>query len=181
MARHFEVVGYDVLGDDTDPTTDVPPPATNTRQLIRLPAKSSWRQGQLAPGVNAPDEGLVPLPMMPLTNSGTFTSTISTITWQGQLQKPFRAERYLCTTVRTGTTAVGRLLGQFFVGTDLQMADITGIDLEVIGAPTAFGTRMTHVQAPPGVLIRIPTALSSGLTSPDTIFATMMFLGRWIH
>jgi hypothetical protein len=177
MARYFEVVG-DVLGDDNDIPAP-PPPQSNGRSMISV-QKPSWRNRQLAPGVNSPDEGLMPLPMTPQTNNGVFTATINQITWQGQLQKPFRAERLLVSSVRTGTSAVGRLLGQFFVGTDLQQAEIQGLDIELIGATTAFGTRMTHVQAPPGVLIRIPVTLSSALTSTDTIFASMMFLGRII-
>lgn len=185
MGRHFEVVGA-VLGDDDDDDVGAAPALMNPRGRpqrihLALPAKADWRRGELAPGVNAPDEGLVPLPLTPQTNGGTFTAAVNTITFQGQLQKPYRAERLLVSTVRTGASAVGRLLGQFFVGTDLQQAEIQGLDLELVGATTAFGTRLTLVQAPPGVLIRIPVVLSSALAGTDTIFASMMFLGRWIH
>jgi len=185
--RHFEVVGS-VLGDDgeeysvigADPVPAVRP-AAGPRRLLSLPHKPDWRKGELAPGVQSHDEGMVPLPMAPQTNGGTFTASINTILFQGQLQKPYRAERLLVGVSRIGTSAVGRLLGQFFVGTDLQQADITGLDIELLGATTAFGTRMTFVQAPPGVLIRVPVTLSSPLSSSDTIYASMQFLGRWIH
>jgi hypothetical protein len=190
--RRFEVVGsvlgedgerYSVVGAELAPTViqTQPPAGGGAQRLLQLPPKPDWRRGELAPGVQAHDEGMVPLPMMPLTNGGTFTASISSIMWQGQLQKPFRAERLLVSVVRTGSSAVGRLLGQFFVGTDLQQADLSGLDIELIGATTAFGTRMTLIQAPPGVLIRVPVTLSSPLTTSDTIYATMMFLGRWIH
>jgi len=185
MPRVFEVVGS-VLGDDDDDVgADAPvlvQPARRGRQVhLALPHKPDWRRGELAPGVNAPDEGLVPLPLTPTSNGGTFTALVNTITFQGQLQKPYRAERLLVSSVRTGASAVGRLLGQIFVGTDLQQAEIQGLDVELVGATTAFGTRLTLVQAPPGVLIRMPIVLSSPLAGTDTIFASMMFLGRWIH
>lgn len=153
------------------------------RRLYRLPPRPSWRAGELAPGVQHPDEGMVPLAMVPQAGSppGTFTATLPSITWQGQLQKPYRAERILATTVRTGTSAVGRCLGQIFVGVDFQGAVVAGFDLELLGAPTAFGTRMTLLQAPPGVLIQVLTTLSIGLTSTDTIYLFLGFLGRIIH
>ncbi len=150
---------------------------------IALPPKPQWRN-QLAPGVIQPDEGMVPLPMTPdsgATVPGTFDSSISKITWSGQLQKPYRAERLLVSVVRNGTSAVGRLLTQFFVGTDLQQAEINGWDAELVGNQGAFGTRLTAKAAEPGVFLRLVVTLSQNVTASDTIFATMMFLGRVIH
>jgi hypothetical protein len=193
MSQHFDVVGdvlggYDVEGDvDGDvlgAATAAATAAIRARRggpMLRLPPKPGWRNSQLAPGVQAPSEGMVPLPLIPQQAGGIFTSAVTNITWQGQLQKPYRAERILVSVVRTGATAVGRLMGQIFVGVDLQQAEISSLDLELIGTPTAFGTRLTLMPAPPGVLLRIPVVLSSGLTAPDTIFASMMFLGRVIH
>lgn len=197
MTHPMEVVGVygdvmgDVMGDvDGDEVVGAAPPHPGHWRhgahhgghrgglVVKRPG---WRGGQLAPGVMAPDEGMVPLGMTPATNNGTFTSTISQITWNGQLQKPYRAERLLVSTVRTGTTAVGRLLGQFFVGVDLNMATIQGVDIELYGAVTAFGTRLTLLQAPPGVIITVPVTLSSALTNPDTIFATIQWSGRIVH
>lgn len=183
----FEVVGDvlgDVLGDmDGDVDGEVIGAVTSKGKLLRLPPKPGWRSGQLAPGVMSPQEGLIPLPMTAQAGSppGTFVATLSAITFQGQLQKPFRGERVLVSVVRTGATAVGRLLTQIFVGTDLQQAEVTGFDIELIGVATAFGTRLTLMQAPPGVLIRMLITLSAGLTAPDTIFASMLVLGRVIH
>jgi hypothetical protein len=139
--------------------------------------KPNWRQSQLAPGVIAPDQGLLPLPM----GNFTFALAAQTNTFQGQLQKPFRGERLLVSTVRTGTSAVGRLLGQIFVGTDLSALDIAPVDLEQIGSPQAFGVRLTMKPAQPGVFIRIVTTLSSAIASTDTIFASVQLLGRNVH
>jgi hypothetical protein len=145
-----------------------------------IPDRPEWR-AQMAPGVIMPDEGMVPLPMAPQANNGFFSATFPQITFQGQLQKPFRAERLLVSTVRTGPSAVGRLLAQLFVGTDLQGGDITQWDAELIGQADAFGTRLTTKAAEPGVLIRMIVALSNSLTGTDTIFATMNWLGRIVH
>lgn len=191
--RHFDVVGEDddvegdVMGDvmgysqvvgydDNGYPIVVGKSARPRGGTIRV-QKPQWRGSQVAPGVIAPDQGLLPLPM----GNFTFTATAQTNTFQGQLQKPFRGERLLVTTVRTGATAVSRLLGQPFVGTDLALLDITPIDIEQIGAGNAFGVRLTMKPAQPGVFIRIVTALSSALTGTDTIFASVQLLGRLVH
>ena len=146
------------------------------RPMVAL-QKPGWRQGQLAPGVIAPDQGLLPLPM----GNFTFNLANQTFTFQGQVQKPFRGERLLVTTVRTGTTAVGRILGQMFVGSDLAALDVPPVDIEQIGQPTAFGVRLTMKPAQPGVFIRIVCSLSSALAGTDTIFTSVQLLGRNIH
>lgn len=186
---NFDVVGHDLDGDPiyaNDLQGEVLGSEVMGRsrkhRLARIPQKADWRN-QLAPGVIMPDEGMVPLTLTGNAGSpaGTFTATTQSITFQGQLQKPYRAERLLCSTVRTGATAVGRLLTQLFVGTDLQQAEISGWDAELIGAATAFGTRLTCKAAEPGVFIRAVITLSSALTGTDTIFANLTFLGRVIH
>lgn len=207
MSRHFEVIG-DVMGegDDDEVQGDVmgyagpmgdyeggaevvgydgngyPIVVGKGRSRRRRGptvqlAKPAWRNSQLAPGVIAPDQGLLPLPM----GNVTLTLTEQTYTFQGQVQKPFRGERLLVTTVRTGTSAVGRLLGQIFVGSDLAALDVPPVDLEQIGSPQAFGVRLTMKPAQPGVFIRIVTQLSSALAGADTIFATVQLLGRNVH
>lgn len=191
--RHFEVVGDDeidgdvmgdvmgnaeVVGYDDEGYPIVVGARSRRRGVSRVQVqRPNWRNGQLAPGVIAPDQGMLPLPM----GNFTFALAAQTFTFQGQLQKPFRGERLLVTTVRTGTTAVGRLLGQIFVGTDLSALDIAPVDLEQIGAPGAFGVRLTMKPAQPGVFIRIVTTLSSPLTTTDTIFASVQLLGRNVH
>ncbi len=177
----FEVIGHDVEGNEI--LGEVMGAAHHRGRMMRIPNKPNWRD-QLAPGVIQPDEGMVPLPMTAQAGSpaGTFISTLSQITWQGQLQKPFRAERLLVSVVRTGTDATGRLLTQLFVGTDLQGAEIAGWDAELIGQAGAFGTRLTTKAAEPGVQIRLIVTLSSAMTlTTSSIFATFLFLGRVIH
>lgn len=139
--------------------------------------KPGWRRSQLAPGVIAPDQGLLTLPM----GTFTFTATAQTNTFQGQVQKPFRGERWLIRVVRTGTTATGTLLSQLFVGTDLSQLDVAPVDLEALANPNAFGVRLTMKPAQPGVIIRAVTTLSVVLTTTDTIQVTLQLLGRNIH
>jgi hypothetical protein len=180
MTRHFEVVGYDeIVGDEMDGEIMGAAPAPAHR-LHRLPPKPGWR-AQLAPGVIQPDEGMIPLPLVGNGGTNTFTATLQVITFQGTLQKPFRGERVLVSTVRVGTTAVGRLITLIFVGTDLQLADINGIDIELVGQAGAFGTRLTMKAAEPGVLIRMQSTLTPAVTGTDTVQTQIMLLGRVVH
>jgi hypothetical protein len=150
-------------------------------------SKPGWRNAELAPGVNKPDEGMHPLPLTPQAAGGIFGNSTNgnplQITYQGQLQVPFRAERLLAAPSKIGTTAQpARLLGQFFVGVHLQQAEIFGIDIELLGAVTGFGTRMTLHQAPPGVLIRVIVTETLTPTAPDeVVMASMIFMGRVVH
>lgn len=177
-----EIVGYDLEGGPIMASETVGRGPARRHRLARLPPKADWRQ-QLAPGVIMPDEGLVPLTLTGQAGSppGTFDANTPVITFQGQLQKPFRAERLLCSTVRVGTSAVGRLLTVLYVGTDLQQAEITGWDAELVGRADAFGTRLTCKAAEPGVFIRAVVTLSNTLSGTDTIFANLTFMGRIIH
>jgi hypothetical protein len=190
----FDVVG-DVMGDDEVVGVVKVNPRTGRKSIVRVPAgggrtnairvkKPSWRQDQVAPGVQRPDEGMVPLPLVGQAGAtpGLFAVGLSQITFQGQLQKPYRAERLLTSTVRNTATAVGRLLGVLYVGTDLQQAEIAGWDIELIGQPGSFGTRLTCQAAEPGVMIRLVVTCQPALSvAGDTIQANVMFLGRIIH
>src|SRR5512139_1360336 len=201
---HFDVVGDelegdelegdvmgDVMGDDevvglirrnrrTGRVQAVRAPRSGGGQrMMPIPQKPQWRQ-QLAPGVIQPDEGMYVLPMAPLAGGGTFTAAITQIIYEGQLQKPFRAERLLTSTVRTGATATGRLMGVLYVGTDLQQAEITGWDIELVGQANSFGTRLTCKAAEPGVKIRLVVTPSTPPAAADTIFCSVQFLGRTI-
>lgn len=206
MSRQFEVIG-DVMGEDEYVEGDVmgySGPMGNyqggaqvvgydeegypvvvgrarPRQAQRAPmvriVKPEWRQGQLAPGVQAPDQGLLTLPM----GGFTFTASAQTNTFSGQVQKPFRGERFLIRVVRTGTTATGTILAQLFVGTDLAMLDVSPVDLESLADPQAFGVRLTMKPAQPGVFIRALCTLDTVLTGSDTIKVSLQLLGRNIH
>lgn len=144
--------------------------------------RPSWRGRELAPGVNEPGEGVVPLTMLGAP-SNTFGSGAAgnQITWSGQLQKPFQSRRLLFTTARTGPTATGLVTGQIFVGVDLNQAAIQPVDLEALGAPTAFDTGLSLMQAPPGVIVQIISSISTTPTAPDNVVCSASFLGHIIH
>lgn len=185
LSGSFDVVGYDLDGNEITEGDVMGGGSVMGRgghRMHRLPPKPHWRN-QMAPGVIAPDEGMVPLTLTGQAGApaGTFALNLNAITFQGQLQKPYRPERLLVSTVRTGTSAVGRLLTQLFVGTDLQQAEISGWDAELIGQANAFGTRLTCKAAEPGVFVRCVVTLSSVMASTDTIFANFTFLGRVVH
>jgi hypothetical protein len=179
LGAGMEVVGYDDYGEPIVVGRARPVPK-RARALVRV-QKPQWRERQLAPGVIAPDQGMLPLPLVGAGGSNTFNATTPTITFQGQLQKPFRGERLLVSTVRTGVSAVGRLISQMFVGTDLQQLDVPGFDAEQVGSPQAFGVRLTMKPAQPGVFLRLVTTLNSALAGTDTIITTVTVLGRLVH
>jgi len=180
-----DVVGYDLNGNEI--TEDMVRGdlmgvgRAPQHRLARIPNRPQWRSGQLAPGVQQPAEGRVPLTLSGQSNSGLFSAAFPVITFSGQLQKPFRAERLLTSVVRTGASAVGRLLTVLYVGTDLQQAEITGWDAELVGLANATDTGMQCIAAEPGVLIRAVITLSQVLTGTDTIFANLTFMGKIIH
>src|SRR5215471_9404965 len=180
MTQHFEVVGDDVYGEilgDVLGVEAAPHPAS--MQRVAIAKRPSWRHGQWAPGVNAPQEGQVPLQMTPQQNNGVFTSAVTSITFTGRLQKPYRAERLIVTPTPQGTSAQGlQLLGQIFVGVDLQQATTQAVNLTALGANTAFGVRMTLQQAPPGVEISMTTSLfPTPPTGTDQMGITILWLG----
>ena len=150
--------------------------------MMALNPKPSWRKNQVAPGVTRPDEDMWPLPLKPLTNGGIFTSAVTQITWQGQLQKPFRGERFLVEVSPSGTSAQGvQVMGQQFVGVNLQQAEIDPFNIALVGRADSFGTRLTLNAAEPGVLVRVQCFLAGGaLSASDQVFVSMMWLGRVI-
>lgn len=194
----MEVVGYDVVGDDDEVEGQVlggiaaqvvgyddngypivvhgaPPRRRGQRGRSNIQVqRPAWRNQVLAPGVNAPDEGMETLPM------GNFTYVLAaqTNTFSGQVQVPFRGERWLIRVVRTGASATGVILAQLFMGKDLAQLDVAQIDLESLANPGSFGTRLTHKPVQPGVFIRAITALSSALAGADTIFVSLQLIGR---
>jgi hypothetical protein len=145
-----------------------------TPVVVRRP---EWRERQLAPGVQAPDEGLESLPM----GNFTFALAAQTNTYSGQVQKPFQGERWLLRVVRTGTTATGIILAQLFAGTDLAQLDVTPLDLESLARPDAFGVRNAMKPVQPGVLMRAVSSLSTAIAGTDTIATSLQLLGKLIH
>lgn len=148
---------------------------------MALPPKPGWRKNQVAPGVQAPAEGMVPLPLVGMPGM-TFSAAVPNITFRGQVQEPFRPERLLCSVVRTGASAAApRVMGQLFVGTKLQQAQIAAFDIELVGTANAFGVRLTCQQVEPGVFVDLQCTLTGALAGADTILVSPLFLGRVIQ
>lgn len=152
--------------------------------------KPSWREGEMAPGVNLPDEGMHPLPLAPQGSTGLFANSANgapaSIVYSGQIQVPFRGERIFAQAARVGTTAAltgaAQLLAQIFVGVGLQQADIFGVPIEVLGGATTFGSRFTMKEAPPGILIRMIVTEQAIPTSPDFVqLYQITLMGRVLH
>jgi hypothetical protein len=155
--------------------------------------KADWRGHELAPGVNAPGEGNVPLPLLAQVGTGPGGGGIfstgatpigpgaASITFAGQLQKPFKGERLFATTQRQGATATGLLLGQMFMGVDLQQATIQSFDVEAYGAPTSFDSSMRLMQGPPGIIFQMLINPSLVPTTPDFIFLVLSIRGHVVH
>jgi|SRR5690349_6981647 len=148
--------------------------------------KPHWRGGEMAPGVNLPLSGQVPLPLNPLSGNGVFSTANPSITFEGKLQKPYQAERLLTVATRAnvgGTAGVVQVVGQIFVGVDLNQAQLQPVNLEVLGAGNSFDTRMRLFQAPPGVIVSILAGLfpSGTISGTDTVAVTLMFLGEVVH
>ena len=193
----MEVVGWDADGDiegdlEGDLDGDIVGivkrnPRTGRGMIVRarpkitLPAKADWRKRQMAAGVQMPHDDRLPLPLAPQQNGGVFTAAVNTIVFQGEPQKPFHGVRLLVSVVRTGVTATGRLLGQQFAGTDLQQADIGGFDIEVVGAANSFDTAIGLSPVEPGVKIRLQVTISTPPAGADTVFASIQYIGNYIH
>lgn len=180
----YEVTGEDIMGavlgiDDDEYEVGA---ARRRRMKLAKPKialnKAQWRTRQLAPGVQAPDQGMYPLGMDPSNGTGIFAAGVAQIQYTGQLQKPFRGERFMARVVRTGATATGTLLAQVFVGTDLQQASIRGVNIENIGDVQGFGVRMTMVPAQPGVVITVVVTPTVVPGAADTISLDLELMGR---
>jgi hypothetical protein len=198
MSQNFQVVGYDDAGEPVYQPVHgsvmggqvlgrghhaAHAPHHAAGPSIALKAKPDWRHGNLAHGVEAPDTGMFPLPLTGTGGTNVFSATVPSITFQGALQKPYRAERLIFIVTRIGTSAANlRVQGQQFIGTDLQQGELGLLDFESLGAVTAFGTRLTLTPAAPGVLIRLQCQLVGGvLAGSDTILVNTYFLGQIIH
>ena len=204
-----EVLGYDVLGNIVTvrsrqpvraPQGFVQPPPgrpgrpmlpPNMRQqmapMMPMPLGAplmqppAWRQPQLAPGVMAPFEGLVPLQLEPSANGGVLTAAFPSITFGASPQKPFRGQRIVAVVNRSaGAGAVGvRIQGGVFVGTDLQAASFGDTPLEVF-APTAFGVDLVLAPAGPGIQYRLPVLANPAVPGGETVAVQITVLGRYI-
>lgn len=140
-----------------------------------------WRAPQLAPGVMAPFEGLVPLPLIPNAGGGTFTSVVNNISFQGRPQKPFRGERLVASVRRSaGAGGVLILAQSIFVGTDLQQAFAGGIDIEIFAA-NSVDVRMVFTSAQPGIEYSILCTPSIAVPVGETVSVSLTVLGRIVQ
>jgi hypothetical protein len=148
---------------------------------IQLPAKPNWRKRGMGPGVNMPSDDRLIVPLTAQVNGGVFSATVNNIIYVGRPQKPFRGERLLVKVVRTGTSAVGALLGQLFAGSDLQQGALGRFDIEGLGQSTAFDTGINMTPVEPGVEISLDTLITPQPTSTDTVLLSITILGRLMH
>jgi hypothetical protein len=143
-----------------------------------------WRP-MAAPGSPPLGEGHVPMPLNPEAFNGTWgaggAAAGVTITFSARPQKPFKATRLLITGTKLGPTAIGRLVGQTFVGTDLQQGELGNIDLESLGAGGSFDTWISFKQAEPGVWIRVQGTLTAFPVAPDFEVYTITAIGHYLH
>jgi hypothetical protein len=146
-----------------------------------------WRPMN-APGSPPLGEGHVPLPLNPETFGGSWGNTAgggaaagATITFSSRPQKPFKMARLLIRATKVGATAVGNLVGQVYIGTDLQQGEVGNIDLESLGAANAFDTWVSFKQAEPGVWIRVQATLTAFPTGTDFETYTCTGIGHYLH
>lgn len=160
------------------PVHGAPPP---------MPTSAPWRP-MMAPGSPPLGEGHVPLPLNAETFGGSWGNTAgggapagTTITFSARPQKPFKTSRLLIRGTKSGATAVGNLIGQTFIGTDLQQGEVGNIDLESLGAANAFDTWVSFKQAEPGVWIRVLGTLTAFPTGTDFELYTVTAIGHYLH
>lgn len=149
-----------------------------------------WRP-MMAPGSPPLGEGHVPLPLLPETFNGVWGAPAAgggappgtIITYSARPQKPFKAARLLVR--KSGPNAAGAaVVGQVFVGTDLQQGELGFFDIESVGAGGSFDTWVSLKQAEPGVWIRIQVTLTAfplSTTGTDFVVATISALGHYLH
>jgi hypothetical protein len=128
------------------------------------------------------------MPLNPETFNGTWGGVSvtgaapagTTITFSARPQKPFKTARLLVNP--SGPNVVGaRVIGQVFVGTDLQQGELGNIDLQTIGAGGSFDTWVSLKQAEPGVWIRLQVTLTAFPVGTDFIVVTCSSLGHYLH
>jgi len=198
MAGYPRVIGYApgtgiygggggyVVGVDPAtgaPVTSVPVHPAAGPQIVSPP----WRP-MMAPGSPPLGEGHVPLPLNPENFGGSWGNTAgggaaagTTITFSARPQKPFKMTRLLIAGTKVGASAVGRLIGQMFVGTDLQQGELGNLDLETLGAGGSFDTWVSFKQAEPGVWIRVQGTLTAFPTGTDFETYTITAIGHFLH
>lgn len=145
-----------------------------------------WRDMN-APGSPPLGEGHVPMPLTAETFGGIWGAGVGgappgvVITFSARPQKPFKTSRLLVSGTKVGSSAVGRMIGQTFVGTDLQQGELGFMDLETMGAGGSFDTWVSFKQAEPGVWIRVQATLTAFPTGSDYEVYTVTGMGHYLH
>lgn len=192
------VYGY-VAGADGSPVPLVPavPQHVAPHAAGGLPIHSPGWRPMNAPGSPPLGEGHVFLPLNPESFSlatgggavwgapagGGGAPPGTVITFSARPQKPFKMSRLI---VRKGgpNAAGANVIGQAFVGTDLQQGELGFVDIESIGAGGAFDTWVSFKQAEPGVWIRLQVTLTAfplSTTGTDFVTVTCSGLGHYLH
>ena len=163
---------------DQIPVIGPPPPVVHS---------PPWRP-MMAPGSPPLGEGHVPLPLTAETYGGSWGNTAgggapsgTTIIWSARPQKPFKANRIIARGTKSGPSAIGNIIAQVFVGTDLQQGELGFFDLESIGAANAFDTWISFKQVEPGVWLRLQGQLTAYPTGTDFETYTISVLGHYLH
>jgi hypothetical protein len=151
------------------------------RNTITLPNKPNWRKRTIGPGVSAPADDRLIVPLTAQVAGGSFAAAQNNIIFLGRPQKPFQGKRLLVKVVRTGTSATGALLGQLFAGSDLQQGALGRFDIESIGSATAFDTGISMTPVEPGVDISLDVLITPAPTSTDTVLVACFLLGDLVH
>lgn len=200
VAGYHPGVGY-VVGADGQPVPALPAPPgapmmphpgymPYPQMHAPVPHTAPWRP-MMAPGSPPLGEGHVTLPMNPETNQGVWGSTATggaatsaQIIFSARPQKPFKLTRIIVGSAKTAGAAAAHLVGQQFVGTDLQQGEVGLVDLESIGAGGSFDTWLSFKQAEPGVWIRIFGQLLGSPTftsTTDTATYILTAIGHYLH
>jgi hypothetical protein len=186
---HGYLAGVDPSGAPIMVAPQLPPPQQGGNLPVYgggPPAIHSppWRP-MVAPGSPPLGEGHVPMPLNPETFGGSWGASGAgagtTITFSSRPQKPFKCSRLLIRATKSGATAIGNLVGQVYIGTDLQQGEVGNIDLESLGAANAFDTWVSFKQAEPGVWIRVQATLTAFPTGTDFESYTITAIGHYLH
>jgi len=187
----WDVVGEELMGEDMmgalqlqqalKPRLQLNRNALQAARLLRLPPKLPWRQEVVTNGVNAPRDGLWPMPMRPQANDGVLDDANQQIEFLGTPQKPFRGERLVAVVSKSaGASGINvRVDGGVVVGTTPQLVDFGSLPLEAYQA-NAFGVRLKLDPAAPGIFIRMQVRASSPVPVGETIAVDIQILGSTV-
>jgi hypothetical protein len=180
----MEILGEDIMGEDyelegEDYELEGAARPRIVRPTLRLPAKPAWRKMGVAPGVSAPSALLQPLPLRGETNNGVFTTSVTSILFQGIPQRPFRGERLVIAARQSPNSAIQLRVQTLTVGTNVQSVQVADMPIEAFSA-TAFDVRMKLQPCQPGVLIQCQIYAVGRWVENEEIPCSVVLLGHAI-